>query len=99
LEIWLQKVLIHLIVKLALDFLSEFEMNERVCLVKQGEHNKLEASENVLLLQLELILYLLNLLLIKHDRLEVIPRDHALPYSSHHLTWCLFGHAALFGRK
>jgi hypothetical protein len=41
-----------LIVKLALDFLSEFEMNERVCLVKQGEHNKLEASENVLLLKL-----------------------------------------------
>ena len=89
LEIGLQKVLIHLIVKLPFDLLCKLLMHNGVLRVKLCEYHELKAPEYVLFLEFQLLLHLKNLLLIQYNRIKVFllyewpTCFEALAHSSH----------------
>lgn len=72
LEIWLQKVFVHLIVKLPFDLLCKLLMHDGVLRVKLCEYHELKAPEYVLLLEFQLLLHLKNLLLIQYNRIKIV---------------------------
>lgn len=72
LEIGLQKVFVHLIVKLPFDLLCKLLMHYGVLRVKLCEYHELKAPENVLFLEFQLLLHLENLLLIQYNRIKVV---------------------------
>lgn len=72
LEIGLQKVFVHLIVKLPFDLLCKLLMHNGVLRVKLCEYHELKAPEYVLFLEFQLLLHLKNLLLIQYNRIKVV---------------------------